>query len=193
MEQKRFPVFAERFSMLRGRMSQEEFARFIGMSRPTVGFYENGERVPDALGLCQIAERCGVSSDWLLGLSEYTETDSRNATAEDLGLTENAVRVLMSDDPEHARAKNIVNLLLEEELDPGAEGMYPVLIILDTYMSLKDKEAPRKLFPDGIIDEADHRLDGLRNLTMLDIVENALLTTVSNNLKKLRDKISKPQ
>lgn len=58
MEQKRMPIFAERFAQLRGEMTQAEFAEFLGISRPTVGFYENGVRLPDALLLCQIAEKC---------------------------------------------------------------------------------------------------------------------------------------
>lgn len=76
MERKRFPIFSERFAELRGEKTQAEFADFLGISRPTVGFYENGTRIPDALVLCQIAERCNVSADWLLGLSEERTTDS---------------------------------------------------------------------------------------------------------------------
>ncbi|MCL2565605.1 MAG: helix-turn-helix domain-containing protein [Defluviitaleaceae bacterium] len=65
----RFPVFKERFYKLRGEISQAEFADKIGIARATVGLYENGERIPDALVLKQIAEKCGVSADWLLGLT----------------------------------------------------------------------------------------------------------------------------
>ena len=75
MEQKRFPLFAERFAKLRGDMTQGEFAEFLGLSRPTVGFYENGSRLPDALCLKTIAVKCGVSADWLLGLTECQTQD----------------------------------------------------------------------------------------------------------------------
>lgn len=75
MEQKRFPVFSERFAELRGRKTQGEFAEFLGISRPTVGFYENGTRLPDALILRQISEKCNVSTDWLLGLSKVKDRD----------------------------------------------------------------------------------------------------------------------
>lgn len=70
MEKQRFPIFAKRFNELRGDMSQDEFSKYLGISRPTVGFYENGARIPDALVLRQIAEKCNVSVDWLLGLSD---------------------------------------------------------------------------------------------------------------------------
>lgn len=70
MDNIKFPTFAKRFYQLRGDMSQDEFSKYLGISRPTVGFYENGVRVPDAMILLKIAERCNVSADWLLGLSD---------------------------------------------------------------------------------------------------------------------------
>jgi len=71
------PVFAERFGALRQEyeMSQDAFAEFLGISRPTVGFYENGSRLPDAMVLRQIALRCDISTDYLLGLSDAMTPD----------------------------------------------------------------------------------------------------------------------
>ena len=66
----RFPVFSERLRELQGDRSSVEFAAFLGMSRQTIGFYLNGDRIPDILALRQIAERCSVPADWLLGLSD---------------------------------------------------------------------------------------------------------------------------
>jgi transcriptional regulator with XRE-family HTH domain len=73
----RFPAFQKRFAELRVKhdMSQEEFAQFLNMSRPTIGFYENGDRIPDALTLKNISVKCGVSSDYLLGLSDVKTID----------------------------------------------------------------------------------------------------------------------
>lgn len=91
----KMPIFRERFCSLRGSKTQAEFAEFIGISRPTVGFYENGERLPDALVLRKIAEKCGVSADWLLGLSDVKSTDQNKKNAcEVTGLTEENVEFL---------------------------------------------------------------------------------------------------
>lgn len=65
----RFPEFQSAFVELMGDMTIQEFADKLGMSRATVGFYSSGKRIPDALGIRTIAEKCGVSADWLLGLS----------------------------------------------------------------------------------------------------------------------------
>lgn len=69
----RAPQFRKRFDELRGNRSNTEFAQFLDMSRQTVGFYLNGDRIPDAGGLLYISEKCGVSVDWLLGKSNATD------------------------------------------------------------------------------------------------------------------------
>lgn len=96
MEQKRLPVFSERFAKLRGDMTQGEFAEFLGISRPTVGFYENGTRVPDAVVLKEIAKKCKVSSDWLLGLSDFRSKEDEHVFASEIGLTEWSIKTVMA-------------------------------------------------------------------------------------------------
>ena len=73
---KRFAAFHKAFIELKGSMSTREFSEKLGMANATVGYYATGERIPDALGIARIAEVCGVSADWLLGLSSVKE---RNA------------------------------------------------------------------------------------------------------------------
>lgn len=94
--QKRFPTFQENFRKLQGERSNTEFAKFLGMSRQTVGFYCNGDRVPDALVIRDIAEKCGVSADWLLGLSKFEQLNGEERQICDyLGLSEEAVQVFV--------------------------------------------------------------------------------------------------
>ena len=92
MDNVRFPIFRERFSQLRGDMKQDEFAEFLGFSRPTVALYESGKRVPDAVALKTIAVKCGVSADWLLGLSEVrSPKPDVQLICNSTGLSENAI------------------------------------------------------------------------------------------------------
>lgn len=95
----RLPIFRERFNMLRGAMTQKQFAELLGFSRPTVALYESGERIPDAIALKTIAEKCGVSVDWLLGIrntSIKTSDELINDICQYTGLRENAVKTLNS-------------------------------------------------------------------------------------------------
>ena len=91
--QMKMPIFAERFNELRGERTQADFAEFLGISRPTVGFYENGERIPDAFILKQIAEKCGVTTDYLVGLRDNKTYEDANI-GELTGLSDAAIEVL---------------------------------------------------------------------------------------------------
>lgn len=73
----KLPVFRERLRILQGDLSIVSFANKLNLSRQTVGFYLNGERIPDALTLAEIAKKCGVSSDYLIGLSETATSDPK--------------------------------------------------------------------------------------------------------------------
>ncbi len=85
--------FKIRFNKLRGDMTQAEFAEFLGISRPTVGFYENGSRIPDAFTLRKIATKCGVPADYLLGITDALITDNTQVN-KDLGLSDEAISAL---------------------------------------------------------------------------------------------------
>lgn len=91
----RFPEFQDAFVELMGNMTIQEFADKIGMSRATVGFYSTGQRIPDALGVKVIAEKCGVSADWLLGLSLEKELNGKlSQVCNYVGLSKDAVNTL---------------------------------------------------------------------------------------------------
>ena len=94
----RLPVFKKRFEELfeESEVSQTEFANKLGLSRQTVGFYLNGDRIPDAEGILSLAKSCGVSSDWLLGLSDSRSFDKNIQIAvKTTGLSQTATEALV--------------------------------------------------------------------------------------------------
>lgn len=90
----RLPIFRQRLNELMGEMSTTEFAEKVGLSRQTMGFYLNGDRIPDAETLVRICEKCNISSDWLLGLSG--DPDRQPCAVDKLGLSSNAVQNIVS-------------------------------------------------------------------------------------------------
>lgn len=95
-------IFAERLRSLRGNKTQSQVATEMNktlssITQQTLGRYENGERLPNAEMLCDIADYYGVSVDYLLGL---TETPTRNEDVQKActttGLSEKAVLSLQS-------------------------------------------------------------------------------------------------
>ncbi len=93
----KLPVFRERLNQLLRESGGTivSFAASLGISRQSLGYYLNGERIPDALILRQMAEKCNVSADWLLGLSDAKKnTPSTRAACAYTGLSEDAVNAL---------------------------------------------------------------------------------------------------
>lgn len=91
----RMPVFKERLVELQGEKSVKDFADEIGITRQAMGYYLNGDRIPDIQMLHQICSACNVSSDWLLGLSDVRSTDIElKAICEYTGLTEESIEKL---------------------------------------------------------------------------------------------------
>jgi transcriptional regulator with XRE-family HTH domain len=62
-------VFTKRLLSLRENRKKSDFARFLGIKSQVYQRYEEG-RVPRHDILSVIAERCGVTVDWLLGRTE---------------------------------------------------------------------------------------------------------------------------
>lgn len=110
--------FKKRFSELRYEtgLSQVKLGKLLKLSPATIGYYENGDRVPDIVTAARIANYFSVSVDYLLGLSDVrsTEQDIKNI-CKATGLSENAADGLISaaEWGEPALTKTI-NFLLSE-------------------------------------------------------------------------------
>lgn len=124
----RFPIFRERLNELLGDMSITEFAEKVGISRQTMGFYLNGDRIPDSFTLVQICKACGVSSDWLTGLTG--DPAPKTSAVDELCLSPKAIRNIKSVcNPKHSHHAAIksLNELLE------SYNFYRILIAISEY------------------------------------------------------------
>lgn len=61
-----FRIIGERLRKLRGNLSQEEFAKKLGISVRGYQNYEAGERIPKGKILSKIAVACNVTTDFVL-------------------------------------------------------------------------------------------------------------------------------
>lgn len=84
---------SDRIRLLRteSHMTQEEFGRIFGISKPTVSFYEHGKSVPNDQIKTAIARYFGVSVDYLLGV-----TDSRELTSPTPAVAQRPVEVAIA-------------------------------------------------------------------------------------------------
>jgi len=73
-------IFSSNLRTLRGGRKKRVFAEFLGTSPQNYGRYEGG-RIPKPVILKEIANRCGVTVDWLIG-QEAPEPRRDNAVRE---------------------------------------------------------------------------------------------------------------
>ena len=119
----KIPIFRERLRQLQGNLTTTDFASQLDLSRQTVGFYLNGDRIPDAQTLIQIAKKCNVSADYLLGLTDTMTTDTNVRTvAQFTGFSELAIDRIKTLEELSSEQKEYVEVLswfLEEPYSLG--------------------------------------------------------------------------
>lgn len=161
----RFPAFRAAFLELMGDMTIQEFADELGLSRATVGFYAAGQRIPDALGVKTIAEKCNVSADWLLGLSNIKSQDpDLSNVCQYTGLTEDAAIQLhrQLEINEHTNMSLIfLNKLLSDEkmLHHLNENLYNAALANAFYWADHD----RQVTLDDIYDMEEREISAMFN------------------------------
>lgn len=67
-------MFKKRLRLLRKKYSvtQQVLADSLNLSSSTIGMYEQGRRDPDTETICALANFFGVTTDYLLGISEVS-------------------------------------------------------------------------------------------------------------------------
>ena len=153
----RFPAFRAAFLELMGDMTLEEFADKLGVSRATIGFYAAGKRIPDALGLEKIATKCGVSADWLLGITKTRSKDiSIRQICETIGLDEENVVKLQEIYKSETYTRECIdgiNLILSSSLFPILARDYIRLKRFTEKVNTEYKEHPFSELEDPINEE----------------------------------------
>ncbi len=80
--EKSFAQIVARVDSLRGGRSVSSFARFIGIPQKSLDNYLKQGRKPSLELILLVCSKCGVSADWLLGLSpESRQTHETSVSA----------------------------------------------------------------------------------------------------------------
>ena len=90
-------VFGKRLKELRkaNGYTIEQFADMVGISKSTLGYYENDKRMPDIKILARIADTLNVNADYLIGRTNTTALKGKMKTVcEFTGLSDCAVEYL---------------------------------------------------------------------------------------------------
>ena len=111
-------VFGKRLKELRKAKGYtiEQFADMVGISKSTLGYYENDKRMPDIEILARIADTLNVNADYLIGRTNTTAQKGRQKTVcEFTGLSDRAAEYLseIAEKKDYAKL-SIMNHLFQE-------------------------------------------------------------------------------
>ena len=113
-------LFPERIAAIRKEMkiSQEKMGELAGVSQRSVAFWESGERMPSHATIAALADRLGLSVDYLLGRTDVRSEANKKQPAADHGeLLQNIIaRVQDLPDPALSRLSDFL-----EGLEAGQE------------------------------------------------------------------------
>lgn len=114
-----FPARLRQIMAEQGK-TQQDVATAIEKTRQAVGYYADGSSSPDWKTIAELAKYFSVTSDWLLGLTEYRKSESTQIFAADLGLSEQAIEVLRLWNEQYQGKYLIptISLLIEQETPP---------------------------------------------------------------------------
>lgn len=98
-------------------LTQQQLAAELCVQRQIVSYYENGSRKPDIEMLKTLADRFGVTTDYLLGVTDVQSTDvEKRAICRYTGLSEKAVDLLHGFCTEFYHPYNrIINTIIEND------------------------------------------------------------------------------
>lgn len=111
-------VFGKRLKELRkaNGYTIEQFADMVGISKSTLGYYENDKRMPDIEILARIADTLNVNADYLIGRTNTTAQKGKMKTVcEFTGLSDSAAEFLaqLVKDKDYEKL-SIINHLFQE-------------------------------------------------------------------------------
>ena len=111
-------VFGKRLKELRkaNGYTIEQFADMVGISKSTLGYYENDKRMPDIEILSRIADTLNVNADYLIGRTNTTALKGKMKTVcEFTGLSDRAAEYLseLVKDKDYGKL-SIINHLFDE-------------------------------------------------------------------------------
>lgn len=105
-------LFSQRIAAVRKelKLSQEKFGELAGVSQRSVAFWEAGERMPSHANISALADRLGVSVDYLLGRTdEKAKTKRKQPAVQNGELLENVIaRVRVLPDPALSRLSDFL-------------------------------------------------------------------------------------
>lgn len=116
--------------------SQDSLAEAVGIARQTLGNYENNSRKPDSEIIIRLSQVLGVSTDYLLGLTDVeTPNQTIQAIHKETGLSEAAIRRLRMDHLVGGEYFSLLSAIVSHDLLPQLISILGRYISDDEYLA----------------------------------------------------------
>ena len=112
------------------KLSQEKFGELVGMSQRSVAAWESGDRLPSFPVLSDLADKLGVTVDYLLGRTEdrgqAKSAEKKQPTVSDDGLKDQIIAQIRTlPDPALSRVADFLSGLQAGRESAAAEAAAP--------------------------------------------------------------------
>ena len=187
----------ERLKKLRKerKKTQDEVAKLVGCGIVSVRDWEKGKRSPDTIYLIKLSELFGVSCDYILGLTDYTNIGNREI--EDItGLSNEAVEVLRYisyNDWDNTNRATIgfINRVLEFASDSCTIDSYGDGHSISTVFSIMEEYVTSKNIVASIGGKKGQLIAFLDNQVKIDTVQSLYLEKLSSDVRRILDNLRK--
>ncbi len=114
--EKKYRQYGYRLAEARTRagLMQKEVAKHLGVKDNIISYFENGDRLPSVEQYKELSKLFNVSTDYLLGISEYPNQENANI-GEITGLDDNAIEWLKQNNSHPDNYLLAINLLFKLE------------------------------------------------------------------------------
>ena len=188
--------------------SQADLAKVLGVSKSTVGLWENGDTMPDAESIYKMAKYYNVTADSILCLAphnNYSTDEKIRIATEVTGLSNDSIKFLQylnfhdDSDTSYAEAVNkqtisFINRVLENEgkdakrneYDGGTEEQLTLFMKMERYVTCSDSTTARIGESSGNMISFDEEVIPLVG-TAAYFYKAALMDEIKRHLDKYRD------
>lgn len=167
-------------------ITQQTIADAIGKTRQSVSCYADGSSSPDWSTLVQLSRYLGVSTDWLLGQSDYMADEMRHLAASELGLSEKAIKILKTlsgNEEQYGKMILTLNTLIEQNTDEAHD---TILRYLTAYLFYsKAPEIQYRVSDLGLIPqklETEYNNEDAVKYGIIDFFTNSIVTITDSEL-----------
>ncbi|MCD8052153.1 MAG: helix-turn-helix domain-containing protein [Clostridiales bacterium] len=164
-----------------------ELAAVLGCSIQAVNQYRTGISRPSLENVCKIADYYNVTTDYLLGRSDFKHRDTEQAAAAELGISEFSVAILRRQAHIDKSAARVIDLLAAD-MEYSVDGNRSLIDLINFFMEFEYGGGDQAISPTGKVFTPEKKFTPSRSIRLdQHLVEEAVLVELNAALRGLKE------